>query len=59
MFFQSTEKGIIGALIAVFSFLYSCVSEMIIVLALLMIFDYITGVLVAKVEDKFDSKKGI
>jgi phage-related holin len=58
MYINHLGKGIFGALIAVFSFLYNCISEMVIVLAILMIFDYITGVLVAKRDNKFNSKKG-
>lgn len=58
-FNEQVGKGIFGALIAVFSFLYGCVSEMIIVLAILIIFDWITGVLVAKRNNTFNSKKGI
>lgn len=52
-------KGIFGALIAVFSFINGCVSEIIIVLAILMIFDYITGILIAKKNNKFSQQKGV
>lgn len=58
MFIDAFGKGIFGALIAVFSFLYGCVTEIIIVLAILMIFDYITGVLVAKKLNKYNANKG-
>jgi phage-related holin len=55
---QYLNKSIFGAFIAVFSFLSGCVSEIVIVLALLMIFDYVTGTLIAKKNNKFSSKKG-
>lgn len=58
MSFEHLGKGVFGALMAVFSFLYGCISEMIIVLAILMIFDYITGVLVAKKNNTFSSNIG-
>lgn len=59
MLFENFGKGIFGALVAVFAFLYGCISEMIIVLAILILFDYITGVLVAKKNGTFDCNKGI
>ena len=58
MLLYMQEKGVLGALIAVFSYLYSCVSEMIIVLAILMIFDWITGCMVAKKEGRYDHESG-
>jgi toxin secretion/phage lysis holin len=58
MIFEQLGKGIFGASIAVFSFLYGCISEMIIVLAILILFDYITGVLVAKKDKTFNYNKG-
>lgn len=57
--FIHLEKSIFGALIAVLSYLYGCIGEMIIVLSILMIFDYITGVLIAIKTNTFDSNVGI
>jgi len=52
------ERGLLGALTFVFMYLYSCVSEMVIVLAILMMFDWITGCIVAKKNNLYCAKKG-
>jgi toxin secretion/phage lysis holin len=52
------QKSIFGAIAYVFSFLSGCVGQIIIILAILMCFDYVTGVTVAKKEGTFDKNKG-
>lgn len=46
-------KGILGAIIGVMSFMYGCINEIIVILALFMVMDYITGVVLALMEGKF------
>jgi toxin secretion/phage lysis holin len=55
---ENTSKGIIGSCIGVMSYLYGCISEIIIILVIFMIFDYITGVVVALKERKFCKSVG-
>ena len=51
-------KGLLGCIAGVAMFLYNSISEIIIVLVLLMIFDYITGVLYSLKINTFDKKTG-
>lgn len=48
----------LGILIGVFSYLAQCVNEVVIILAILMIFDYVTGTTVALTEKNFSAKAG-
>jgi toxin secretion/phage lysis holin len=52
------QKAIIGAITYVFSYLSGCINEMIIILAIFMCFDYITGVAVSKKKNTFDRNIG-
>lgn len=53
-------KGLIGAFIGVMSYLSNCMNELLVVLAILMIFDYILGIAASfKNGEPFDKNKGI
>jgi toxin secretion/phage lysis holin len=56
---DANKKTLIGTIFGVMSFLYGCITEIVIVLAILMVFDYITGVTVALKERKFDPNVGV
>lgn len=59
MFDNYEAKGIIGAAVGVFGFLYGCITEILVVLGILMLFDYITGVTVALKEGNFNPAQGV
>lgn len=52
-------KGIVAAFVAVISYALSCFTELVAILVIFMIFDYITGVLAAFVEKKVQSSIGL
>jgi len=56
---ETTVKGTIGAITGVFAYLVGCLSELVIILVILMIFDYITGVMAAFVRKDLASWKGV
>ena len=58
VFYDADKKTLIGSIFGVMAFLYGCITEIVIVLVLLMIFDYITGVTVALKERKYDPMQG-
>src|SRR5690554_3609387 len=57
--FEKAVKGTIGAITGVFAYLVGCVSELVIILVILMIFDYITGVMAAFARKDLASRKGV
>lgn len=52
-------KAICGATSYIFTYLTKTINEIFVILALLMIFDYITGIIIAIKEGKFSYKQGI
>lgn len=52
-------KGTIGAVTGVFAYLVGCMSELVVALVILMIFDYITGVMAAFARKDLASWKGV
>lgn len=56
---ETTVKGTIAAATGVFAYLAGCMSELVVALVMLMIFDYITGVMAAFVRKDLASWKGV
>lgn len=56
---EQGSKGILAMIIALFSFMYNAITEVIIVFALLMLIDYITGMIASYLEKTWDSKIAI
>lgn len=52
-------KSVFGAFIGVFLFLYNSITEIIVILALLMMADYITGIIIAFKNGCFHPSEGI
>ena len=52
-------KGTIAAVTGVIAYLAGCLNELVIILVILMIFDYITGVMAAFVRKDLASWKGV
>jgi toxin secretion/phage lysis holin len=59
--FAVGHKTFIAALVGVFAYIYHCLNELFIILTLLILIDYITGIVKIFVNDDlfFDSKKAI
>lgn len=53
------SKSIFAMIIGVFAYLLDCITELVIILGILMIIDYITGVVAAAIQGKLSSKKSI
>ena len=53
------SKGIIAACTGVLCYLYNCINEVLVVLAILMILDFLTGVVLAIKEHKWDKAVGV
>lgn len=55
------EKGILGVIAAVGGYIVNCFNEIMVVLAIFMIMDYIIGTMVSLFlkNDRFDKRKGI
>lgn len=52
-------KGVLAVITGVTSYLLNCFTELVVVLALLMLFDYVTGVLAAYFKKELSSWKGL
>lgn len=52
-------KGMFSVVASVFSYLYGCINELIIILVIFMLFDYITGIILAIKQKQFNPDKGI
>lgn len=52
-------KTAIGAITAVFGYLSGCLNELLVVLAILMVFDYILGTVAGLLTEGFNKEKGI
>lgn len=53
------EKGVLGSCVAVFAYLQSNITITVIILAILMIFDYVTGLIAAIMNKEYDKEKGV
>lgn len=56
---EQGSKGLLTMVVAVFSFMYNAITEVIIVFALLMFIDYITGMIASYIEKDWDSQIAI
>ena len=56
---ETTVKGTIGAVTGVIAYLAGCLNELVIILVLLMILDYATGVIAAFARKDLASWKGV
>lgn len=54
-----TSKGMMAMIVAIFSYMYQSITELIVVLVLLMILDYITGLIAAAISGTIESAKSI
>lgn len=54
----NTQKGIFGAITYIFSYLTNCINEMVVVLSILMIFDFITGITLSKKNNTYKREIG-
>jgi toxin secretion/phage lysis holin len=55
---NAETKGLLGCITGVAIFLYNSMTEIVIVLALLMLFDYVTGISLALKNKSFSREKG-
>lgn len=51
-------KGVFAGFTGIIAYLYSCINELIAVLVFFVLFDYITGIVLAAKEKKLDPMKG-
>jgi len=56
---STVTKGFIGSIVAVGAYLANCITSILVVLAILLIMDYIAGVTLALMQGCFDAKKGV
>lgn len=56
---ETTVKGTIGAVTGVIAYLAGCLNELVIILVLLMILDYVTGVIAAYFKKELSSWRGL
>jgi len=56
---NATTKGFIGAIIGLGAYLANRIDAVLVVLAIFLILDYITGVTLALMQGEFDKKKGV
>jgi toxin secretion/phage lysis holin len=52
------NKGVFGAITYIFSYLTNCINEMVVVLSILMIFDFITGITISKKNNTYKREIG-
>jgi toxin secretion/phage lysis holin len=55
---NAETKGVLGCITGVAMYMYNSINEIVIVLTLLMIFDYVTGISLALKDGNFNPKKG-
>ena len=56
---ETTVKGTIGAVTGVFAYLAGCLNELVVILVILMILDYATGVIAAYFKKELSSWRGL
>ena len=56
---ETTVKGTIGGVTGVFAYLAGCLNELVVILVILMILDYATGVIAAYFKKELSSWRGL